>query len=496
MTSHVKSSSAKSMFEMDKAASKSMKKAWDASASVSGSYAGVSGSASVQGSGESSKDESRKESRSNAEESSSETSEILFAVKGGQAGLSPDLWRQSLLENSNWAVTDRAIDMCIPHWDWLRSASGDEHCLRQHIFDVYYRSFLPFTKAPAGDVDDFVQDLSRLYPSLGKEAGAACGGVSNDQEARDESCQQPLRCLQAGQNVTYGRSTFQSTLGCRDHACCTNPPAAGSLKYGDKGCQELAPAGQQPGKLCETHFCDVTALPSVCACPPRYKLDVTGRKCVCRLKDALGQCLPTVFIRTATGADWVHAVCPDGSALIGGGCDTTGSPHIFQFSMPNEKARTWTCGGHGSSKTAYAICSTTIEVSYTKVTSGDWTTAECPAGQQVMGGGCASDGGANIFETNTAEADGNSKWRCGGGGGKKEVIAICVNKTMQLQRIEQDTTDWANVKCPVGMVIVGGGCDAFTEPHKMWSSYPASESEWRCGGHGGDKKVMAICAYP
>lgn len=126
---------------------------------------------------------------------------------------------------------------------------------------------------------------------------------------------------------------------------------------------------------------------------------------------------------------------------------------------------------------------------------GDWTEVTCGEGQVVLGGGCKASTKPHKFEYN-GPSEMNS-WACGGFGGDKEVWAVCakgdtLGSFVGLKEVEGG--DWTTVSCDSGQVVTGGGCQALESPHKMEYNGPDRRSAWKCGGHGGRKKVWAICA--
>jgi len=54
--------------------------------------------------------------------------------------------------------------------------------------------------------------------------------------------------------------------------------------------------------------------------------------------------------------------------------------------------------------------------------------------------------------------------------------------------------DWTTVQCNAGQKVLGGGCNAAGSPYKMQYSGPDGDDRWKCGGHGGNKEVWAVCA--
>jgi hypothetical protein len=105
--------------EMDNVASKAMQSATSASATVVFASTWVAGSITGGFSGYLSSDQSAGEKTDERQQTQQFTSQVSFQSRGGQGGLDPNHWRQSLEHNSNWALTDRNIDRCIPLWSWL-----------------------------------------------------------------------------------------------------------------------------------------------------------------------------------------------------------------------------------------------------------------------------------------------------------------------------------------------------------------------------------------
>jgi len=194
----------------------------------------------------------------------------------------------------------------------------------------------------------------------------------------------------------------------------------------------------------------------------------------------------------ADGGDWVEAQCPTGKKVIGGGCDAKKSPHTMEYNGPNGD-RKWKCGGHGGDKTAWAICLATDDVSIKEENGGDWKTVKCDGGKKVIGGGCQAKNNPHRFERNAPQGD--DGWKCGGHGGNKRVWAIC-SSTINVNIKSQNGGDWKTVECNGGQKVIGGGCRAKKSPHKYQFAGPVGDNKYKCGGHGGDKKVWAICMSP
>eukprot|EP00928_Gymnodinium_smaydae_P075694 TRINITY_DN5870_c0_g1_i1.p1 TRINITY_DN5870_c0_g1~~TRINITY_DN5870_c0_g1_i1.p1 ORF type:complete len:499 (+),score=23.94 TRINITY_DN5870_c0_g1_i1:65-1561(+) len=69
------------------------------------------------------------------------------------------------------------------------------------------------------------------------------------------------------------------------------------------------------------------------------------------------------------------------------------------------------------------------------------------------------------------------------------------------RRILRETQgpDWASVKCPHGLFVLGGGCKALSHPYYYTTSMPTgTDAEgvaqgWMCGGGGGTKQLWVYC---
>ena len=125
---------------------------------------------------------------------------------------------------------------------------------------------------------------------------------------------------------------------------------------------------------------------------------------------------------------------------------------------------------------------------------GDWTTATCPAGYKVIGGGCDAEGSPYHYRKSGPEGD--NGWHCGGFGSDKHVMAFCLPSGGfgdKISVVQASGGDWTTATCPEGQKVIGGGCDATAEPYKFSKSGPDGDSTWVCGGFGGAKTVWAFC---
>eukprot|EP00928_Gymnodinium_smaydae_P004906 TRINITY_DN1167_c0_g1_i4.p1 TRINITY_DN1167_c0_g1~~TRINITY_DN1167_c0_g1_i4.p1 ORF type:complete len:593 (+),score=33.70 TRINITY_DN1167_c0_g1_i4:178-1956(+) len=132
-----------------------------------------------------------------------------------------------------------------------------------------------------------------------------------------------------------------------------------------------------------------------------------------------------------------------------------------------------------------------IAISAKTFADGDWTSVQCDAGWKAIGGGCNADGQPHRFQMDGP--DGESGWKCGGRGGRKQVWVRCA-RGIDVTTQNRSGGDWTDVRCEAGRKVISGGCNAFGPPYKMMYNGPVGNDVWRCGGHGGSKLVWAICA--
>eukprot|EP00928_Gymnodinium_smaydae_P022957 TRINITY_DN1911_c0_g2_i1.p1 TRINITY_DN1911_c0_g2~~TRINITY_DN1911_c0_g2_i1.p1 ORF type:complete len:599 (-),score=64.65 TRINITY_DN1911_c0_g2_i1:151-1947(-) len=133
-----------------------------------------------------------------------------------------------------------------------------------------------------------------------------------------------------------------------------------------------------------------------------------------------------------------------------------------------------------------------IDISVKTVAGGDWTSVECDLGWKAISGGCSADG-QSPYRFQMDGPKGERGWECGGHGGKKEVWVLCA-RGMDVVIKEESGGDWTEVQCDAGRTVISGGCNAFAHPFKMGYNGLVGNDTWKCGGHGGSKKVWAICA--
>lgn len=187
--------------------------------------------------------------------------------------------------------------------------------------------------------------------------------------------------------------------------------------------------------------------------------------------------------------------CDEGDKVIGGGCDATvASPFQFYVSRPVGEDK-WECSGHGGAKRVWAFCMphdlpSSLEISR----GGNWTSAWCKKGEKIIGGGCFVTSPPFELQYNGPHDD--DRWVCGGHGGDKTAWAFCSSRITP--SIEVSTSgDWTSVakaRCKNGQKLIGGGCDDTSYPSLQQYNGPGGDDTWVCGGYGGTKTALAICA--
>ena len=164
--------------------------------------------------------------------------------------------------------------------------------------------------------------------------------------------------------------------------------------------------------------------------------------------------------------DWTSGNCPDGFALVGGGCDAFGDPWKFQYLGPkldaSTRTREWQCSGHRADKMVFKTCVAegSMQLLYVESKSNeDWHVVHCPSGMSVISGGCDAHGAPFRFSFNGPHPDDPGQWQCGGHGGGKNVFAVCAPIREKLTYVTQHIPDWGVAQCPSGTKILGGGCN-------------------------------------
>merc|ERR1712060_927905 len=151
---------------------------------------------------------------------------------------------------------------------------------------------------------------------------------------------------------------------------------------------------------------------------------------------------------------------------------------------------TWTCGGYGTEKTAYVMCSSEIAPIVHHSTGNGSVTVDCDSNERLVGGGCD----AMTSPAKRSSPASSNGWTCQGDKlATFKVWAFCSPRIQANIRVAVGG-EWVSLLCEEGEYILSGGCEA-TEPPYMFSfSGPDREDGWKCGGEAGAKRIWAICA--
>lgn len=130
------------------------------------------------------------------------------------------------------------------------------------------------------------------------------------------------------------------------------------------------------------------------------------------------------------GGDWTEAKCPSGTKAIGGGCDAHASPHKMEYHGILDDMSGYKCGGHGGSKSVWAICAHDDGLYSTEKIGSDGRDSrqvQCEVGETMVGGGCQAHESPHTFALNGPFK--TTDWKCNGftsgHGGGKTVHATC-----------------------------------------------------------------------
>jgi hypothetical protein len=200
--------------------------------------------------------------------------------------------------------------------------------------------------------------------------------------------------------------------------------------------------------------------------------------------------------------------CPAGKHVTSGGVEVVGAGSQLELevgsTLPKKHNTAWAGGGNNSSgasadMTVTALCAkgnfdyVTVKA---KVHDGKAVrkVAKCPLGDRIIGGGVGAPGdhGVEVFLSEPRDGpDKGTKFDDAWGGGENSsqsktttmtVTAVCQKLPKRAvkrviggkQVLPDNTSDSAQVLCPTGMHVVGGG--AHTAPHspdsEVHSSFP------------------------
>jgi len=209
---------------------------------------------------------------------------------------------------------------------------------------------------------------------------------------------------------------------------------------------------------------------------------------------AEGSCYYVPTLIEGDYGEWGELKCGSGMHVISGGCAGTSGNRRIQASRPNDAGNGWICGGQGSNKKIWAMCSH-MPVHIVRSDGGDWHTASCPKGTIGIGGGCDAHGSPHIMQFAGIVSD-MTGYECGGNGASKTSWAICAHDDGKYTRheLKSRTGDGeGNTQCHEGEIMVGGGCEAYESPHMFQYNGPFKPLAWKCAGESGKKKVWTTC---
>ncbi|MEU8762244.1 hypothetical protein [Streptomyces sp. NPDC048659] len=236
-----------------------------------------------------------------------------------------------------------------------------------------------------------------------------------------------------------------------------------------------------------------------------------------------------------SAADWSGkgqastATCPEGTSLVGGGYDSlpyaNGFGNPLDFVDTNTPAKnepnTWVVKLHSGRASAYALCSRQSATPPVVVASSDWSgkgqasTATCPEGTSLVGGGYDSlpyaNGAGNPVDSVDTSAPAKNEpnaWVTRLHSGKASSYALCDPASATVPAVV--TSDgWSADKglsratCPEGTSLIGGGYDSlpyangFGNPLDSLDAFaPAADqpNTWVARMHRGKVSAYALCS--
>jgi len=108
------------------------------------------------------------------------------------------------------------------------------------------------------------------------------------------------------------------------------------------------------------------------------------------------------------------------------------------------------------------------------------------------------------YEFNGPTADGKG-WMCGGGGGIKQVWALCSHATTPGIKMVDGGNGYTAVSCNSGEFLLGGGCTSNPTGYMLQKNLvrkppfyvingPNNSTSWMCGGNKASNRVWSVCA--
>jgi len=195
--------------------------------------------------------------------------------------------------------------------------------------------------------------------------------------------------------------------------------------------------------------------------------------------------------------------CPAGSrvAACGGWAD---KPSYSGTIMPDGGGTSCTVGDNGGAKVVSATCAPIYWAGLMTLTKypegpakGDWVSFAPPKGV-VISGGCRVMSAPFKMQIDTLNTSSKPwRWTCGGFGGDKQAWAITIPEDTfnkyNCQAVTSNVGDWGKLTCPNSKVAFGCGCQAVGSPYMFQENRPVDLNTCSCGGHGGSKRITAVC---
>jgi hypothetical protein len=214
-----------------------------------------------------------------------------------------------------------------------------------------------------------------------------------------------------------------------------------------------------------------------------------------------------VSLISVSGGDWVTAACPSGTRVAACGGSALNSPFVSQVISSGNTGTECTVGGNGGNKLVSAVCAPINWAGFmtltmfpnpdqaAKLSNRDWVTF-IPSNGVIISGGCRVQTSPFRMQGDYLDTSKNG-WTCGGHGGSKEVWAVTIPqeqyKKYNCEVVVKDVGDWGQLTCPNSKIAFGCGCLAVSAPYMFQENRPVDLFTCSCGGHGGNKKITAVC---
>jgi hypothetical protein len=237
------------------------------------------------------------------------------------------------------------------------------------------------------------------------------------------------------------------------------------------------------------------------------------------------------LFENVTNYDGVKLACPDGTHVIGGGCEALAAPFTVGISahwgLNGDGASAtsgWTCAYDGLKNPGFvaeggqmmvrALCSEKVVVTGTNGMRSFSTQAEPQScdrhNGRVIGGGCSTIAvedtnfltlaylsqpqGGPVFGELKPINDG-AQMNCASSAVYRMTSAICIQDPLEDDVYEVEAAGESSAKCQSGDFLVGGGCSTGGAP--LSACLPAGtgdDLEWRCIAKGGGTvTATAVC---